>query len=279
VRRRLDVEMVRRGIATSRAEAGTAIRSGRVTVGGRPAVKASTLVLPDEPIVLAGPARRFVSRGGEKLQAALERFGVDVTGRVALDAGASTGGFTQCLLEAGAAAVIAVDVGYGQLDWRLREDPRVIAMERVNVRTLLPEMLPRTPDVLTADLSFISLTLVLPVLVGVSGQGAEFVLLVKPQFEAGRSEVGRGGVVRDPVAWRRAVETVMETCVRSGLSPLGVMASPLLGPAGNAEFLLHALRSPAPAGLDTAAVDEAVAEARRLVSTRNGHERPRDLDA
>jgi len=243
VRRRLDVEMVRRGIAASRSEATNAIRSGKVTVAGRPAAKSSMLVLPEEPIAMARAARPFVSRGGEKLDAALDRFGVDVSGRTALDAGASTGGFTDCLLSREAAHVIAIDVGYGQLDWRLREDARVTVLERTNVRDLQPEALPHAPDLVTADLSFISLRLVLPTLVRCSAPGAEFVLLVKPQFEAGRSEAdGGGGVIRDAEVWRRVLRSVATAAEDLGLEIDGVMPSPLLGPAGNVEFFLHAHR-------------------------------------
>jgi 23S rRNA (cytidine1920-2'-O)/16S rRNA (cytidine1409-2'-O)-methyltransferase len=239
VRRRLDLEMVRRGLAASQSEATVAIRAGNVAVGGRPEVKTGTLVLPDEAITVAGPARRFVSRGGEKLDAALDRFDVDVTGRLALDAGASTGGFTDCLLTRGAEHVIAVDVGYGQLDWRLREDARVTVLERTNVRALEPGRLPYRPDVVTADVSFISLRLVLPILANCAAPGSDFLLLVKPQFEVGRAEVGPGGVVSDPEQWDRVLRTVAEACQGVGLAVRELMASPLLGPAGNVEFLLH----------------------------------------
>ena len=231
-------------MAATRSEAGLAIRSGKVTVGGRPAAKAGMLVGPDEPIALAAPPRRYVSRGGEKLEAALDRFGIDVAGRPALDAGASTGGFTDCLLQRGAARVTAVDVGYGQLDWRLREDPRVTVMERTNVRDLQPGGLAEPPDLVAADLSFISLRLVLPALARCAAPRADLVLLVKPQFEAGRDEVGRGGVVTDPAVWERVLRSMAGECVEAGFEVLGVAASPLLGPAGNVEFLLHARRDP-----------------------------------
>lgn len=244
VRRRLDVEMVRRGLTASRSEAALAIRAGHVTVGGRPAAKASTLVLTEEPISVSAPSRRFVSRGGEKLDAALERYSIDVAGRQALDAGASTGGFTDCLLRRGAARVIAVDVGYGQLDWRIREDRRVVVLERTNVRDLDPADLPFRPDVVTADLSFISLRLVLPALVKCSSERADLVLLVKPQFEAGRDRAP-GGVVSDPVVWREVLHGVLATSEALGVRAAGVMASPLLGPAGNVEFLVHGVRGPA----------------------------------
>jgi 23S rRNA (cytidine1920-2'-O)/16S rRNA (cytidine1409-2'-O)-methyltransferase len=261
VRRRLDVEMVRRGIVATRSEAALAIRSGKVTVAGRPAAKAGTLVLEDEPIALAAPARRFVSRGGEKLEAALDRFDIRVEGLDALDAGASTGGFTDCLLQRDAARVLAVDVGYGQFDWRLREDPRVTLLERTNVRDLDPSALPFTATIVTADLSFISLRLVLPALIACAADPAQFVLLVKPQFEAGRADVGEGGVVRDPRVWRRSIEAVAGSLRDLHVEPAGAMASPLLGPAGNAEFLLHARRPPhgGSAGFDVvSAVDVAL---------------------
>jgi 23S rRNA (cytidine1920-2'-O)/16S rRNA (cytidine1409-2'-O)-methyltransferase len=263
VRRRLDAELVRRGIAASRTEAALAIRSGKVAVGGRPALKAGTLVLPGEPIALSGPARRFVSRGGEKLDAALGRFAVGVSERRAMDAGASTGGFTDCLLARGAAHVIALDVGYGQFHWRLRQDPRVTVLERTNVRDLAPQDLPYLADVVTADLSFISLGLAIPALVRCAAQKADLVLLVKPQFEAGRGQVGEGGVVSDPATWRAVLRSVAESATRAGLTVIAVMASPLRGPAGNAEFFLHARRdAPSGAGEELdfrAAVREAAA--------------------
>jgi 23S rRNA (cytidine1920-2'-O)/16S rRNA (cytidine1409-2'-O)-methyltransferase len=243
VRRRLDTEMVRRGLAVTRSEAALAIRSGKVVVSGRPAMKAGTMVRPDEPIALSAPARKYVSRGGEKLEAALDRFDIDVEGLDALDAGASTGGFTDCLLARGAERVVAVDVGYGQLDWRLREDPRVTVLERVNVRELRPELLPYAAEIMVADLSFISLRLALPALVRCASPDARFVLLVKPQFEAGRAEVGDGGVVRDPEVWRRVVAEIADCCREEGARVMGTIASPLLGPAGNVEFFVHAQRS------------------------------------
>ena len=256
-RRRLDVELVRRGLANSRAEAQAAVQAGLVTVAGRPATKAASLVAADAPLQLIGPSRRFVSRGGEKLQAALDRFGVDPRGRDCLDGGASTGGFTDCLLQGGAARVAAVDVGYGQLAWEVRNDPRVAVMERTNVRNLEPADLPFVPDLVVADLSFISLRAVLPALFRVSRTDAEFVVLVKPQFEAGPADVGSGGVVRDPLVWRRVLGHVTEAFGSQGVGVLRVAASPLRGPAGNVEFLLHCRR-----GVDDAPVDlnEAVTE-------------------
>ncbi|HEX8100707.1 MAG TPA: TlyA family RNA methyltransferase [Actinomycetota bacterium] len=256
MRRRLDLEMVRRGLVASRTEAAAAIASGNVTVAGRPAGKPSTLVARDEAINLDGPARRFVSRGGEKLEAALDRFAIDVTGRRALDAGSSTGGFVDCLLQRGARHVLAVDVGYGQLDWRLRQDERVTLLERANVRDLRPEALPYIADLTTADLSFISLRLAIPALRRCSSDGADFVLLVKPQFEAGRGRVGNGGVVRDPAVWTDVLQGVAEACRSETLTPLNVVPSPLTGPAGNVEFLLHA--RPSAGDTETPPFDEAI---------------------
>lgn len=259
-RRRLDAELVRRGLVASRTEAQAAVREGKVTVRGRPASKPATLVDAADPVELVAPARRFVSRAGDKLEAALVRFGVDPTGRDCLDAGASTGGFTDCLLRHGARHVVAVDVGYGQLDWSLRTDERVTALERTNVRELGPAHLPYAPGLVVADLSFISLTLAVPALAGVAADGAELILLVKPQFEAGRADVGRGGVVRDAEAWRGAIERVAAACRAAGLAPRGVMSSPLLGPAGNVEFPLHATKGGAELEPDVrAAIDEGLA--------------------
>lgn len=249
-------------MATPR-EAGDAVRAGRVTVSGRPALKPGSLVATDEPLSLAQPARLFASRGGDKLAGALDRLGIDVRDRRALDAGASTGGFTDVLLSRGAGHVVAVDVGYGQLAWRLREDPRVTVMERTNVRTLQPEDLPYRPDLLVADLAFISLTAAIPALATVAAPGADAVLLVKPQFEAPSADVGPGGVVGDPAVWRRAVLGVAEASLHRGLQPLAVTASPLTGPAGNVEFFVHARQGAPEADLD---VEVALAEGRELAS-------------
>jgi len=250
MRRRLDTELVRRGLATSREEAQTAIAAGRVRVSGAVAAKAAHLVAPAEPIEVVGPPAPFVSRGGEKLAAALDRFAVDVRGRRALDAGASTGGFTDCLLQRGARQVVAVDVGHGQLDARLRADPRVDVREGVNVRHLRPADVGGPADVIVADLSFISLRTVAPALLDLAGAGADLVLLVKPQFEAGRAEASRGrGVVRDPAVWAATLEAVASTFADLGASIIGLMVSPRRGAQGNVEFLAHLRRdapSPAP---------------------------------
>jgi 23S rRNA (cytidine1920-2'-O)/16S rRNA (cytidine1409-2'-O)-methyltransferase len=260
-RRRLDSELVRRGLAGSREEAQEAVRSGHVIVRGAPATKSTTLVGTDEALALAGPARPFVSRGGEKLAAALDTFSIDPTGRDCLDAGASTGGFTDCLLQRGARHVAALDVGYGQLAWELRTDPRVTVMDKTNVRELGPDHLPYRPSLVTADLSFISLRLAVDPLVRVAEPLADLVLLVKPQFEVGRDHVGRGGVVRDPDAWRRAIEEVAEATRAAGAGSAGLIVSPAKGPAGNVEFLLHARVGEDGTAID---VDEAIDAARKL---------------
>ena len=259
---RLDRELVRRGLAPSREAAGAAIRAGRVLVGGAVAAKASTLVSTADPVVLAGPARRWASRGGDKLAPALGRLRVPVAGRRCLDAGASTGGFTDVLLQAGAAEVVAVDVGYGQLDRRLRQDPRVRVLDRTNVRALDAELVGGPVGLTVADLSFISLRLVLPVLARLTRADGDLVLLVKPQFEAGRGAVGRGGVVRDPAARAAAVRGVAEAGVPLGLGVAGVCPSPLPGPAGNLELFLHLRAGAAP--LDEPDLRAALAEGATL---------------
>jgi 23S rRNA (cytidine1920-2'-O)/16S rRNA (cytidine1409-2'-O)-methyltransferase len=240
---RLDAELVRRHLAVSRTEAKRAIEDGLVSVNGMKAQKASTLVRPDAVVELAGAPRRFVSRGGEKLDGALTFFeGVVVRDRRWLDAGSSTGGFTDCLLTRGAAAVLAVDVGYGQLDWRLRNDPRVVVRERANIRDLGPDDLPWRPDGVVADLSFISLAIALPGMARLARADADHVLLVKPQFEVGRGAVGKGGVVRDPIGWRSAIDRVVAAASKEGLGLVDACSSPLTGPAGNREFFVHLRR-------------------------------------
>jgi 23S rRNA (cytidine1920-2'-O)/16S rRNA (cytidine1409-2'-O)-methyltransferase len=262
-RRRLDAELVRRGLAGSRSEAQEAIRSGLVTVGGAPASKAASMVAGDAPVALSGTARRFASRGGDKLRAALDRFGLDVGGADCLDAGASTGGFTDCLLQAGAARVIAVDVGYGQLDWRLHADERVTVMDRTNVRDLRTQDLGFAPGIVVADLSFISLRTVVGSLAAVAGPSASFVVLVKPQFEAGPSDVGHGGVVRGADVWRRVLTEVAAAFANAGVGPRAIMASPLVGPAGNVEFLMRAERGAPALELEVEAAVADGEEARR----------------
>jgi len=233
------------------------VRAGLVRVSGATATKAATLVADDVPVQIVGDAGRYVSRGGDKLAAALARFPVDPSGLACLDAGASTGGFTDCLLRAGARHVVAVDVGYGQLAWSLRSDDRVTALERTNARSLSPTDLPYRPALVVADLSFISLRSVLPALSAVATADAQGVFLVKPQFEAGPRQVGRGGVVRDEMVWASVISEVAGAALRAGFAPQGVMASPLRGPAGNVEFLLWGRRGGPDVAID---VPAAVAE-------------------
>lgn len=242
-----------------------AVHQGSVLVSGAPADKPSRLVAPGEPIVVLGPSPRFVSRGGEKLDAALERFGLVVAGRTALDAGASTGGFTDCLLQRGAARVTAVDVGHGQLHERLRRDSRVVVIERTDIRAV---SLDPPAELVVADLSFISLARVAESLLGANAaQGADVVVLVKPQFEAGRVEASRGrGVIREPEVWRRVLEDTRSALEAHGAAMMGAMVSPLTGAAGNVEFLVHLRAHTGPAHASPvdlgALVDAAVSQPR-----------------
>jgi 23S rRNA (cytidine1920-2'-O)/16S rRNA (cytidine1409-2'-O)-methyltransferase len=254
---RLDAELVRRGLARSRAEAKRAIEEGRVEVRGLPAVKPTAQVHPDAPIALAPEPARFVSRGGQKLDGALARFGIEPAGRSWLDAGASTGGFTDRLLQGGARRVAAVDVGYGQLDWRLRADERVFVLERTNVRYLRRDDIPFPVDGVVADLSFISLRLVLPALAAVAQPHADFVLLVKPQFELDRAEVAKGGVVANPGLWMRALLAVADAAAALSLATLDAVAAAPRGPAGNREFFLWLRRGEV---VDPHAIERAVGE-------------------
>lgn len=267
MRRRLDVEMVRRRLVPSRTQALEAIGRGAVLVGGAVAEKAARLVSEADPIVIVAGAPKYVSRGGHKLEAALDRFVLDVAGLTVLDVGASTGGFSDCVLQRGAAKVIAVDVGSGQLHEKLRADPRVEVHERCNVRTqaLATVLSGRTLSFVVGDLSFISLRTVAPTLLAAVKHEASLVLLVKPQFEAGRSEVAKGrGVIRDPEVWRRVLAEVGDTYGRGGAGMMAVMPSPITGADGNVEFLARFDVLPAVAHIAIAAmidivVDEAIA--------------------
>jgi 23S rRNA (cytidine1920-2'-O)/16S rRNA (cytidine1409-2'-O)-methyltransferase len=266
-RRRLDAELVRRNLARSREHASQLIAAGRVTVGGATATKAATQVETSAAVVVAqdGGEPDYVSRGGHKLAGALAAFlpaGLVVEGRRALDAGASTGGFTDVLLRSGVTEVVAVDVGYGQLAWSLQSDDRVTVRDRTNVRELTLEAIDGRPaDVIVGDLSFIPLGLVLPALVRCAAPDADLVLMVKPQFEVGRERLGSGGVVRSTRLRAESVMKVAEQAAELGLGVLGVTASPLPGPSGNVEYFLW-LRAGAPAP-DPAEVDRAVAEGPR----------------
>jgi 23S rRNA (cytidine1920-2'-O)/16S rRNA (cytidine1409-2'-O)-methyltransferase len=249
-RQRLDAELVRRGLARSREHASELIGARRVKVAGALASKAATGVTTDAAIVVAADPDRpdYVSRGGHKLAGALAAFGpagLSVTGRRCLDAGASTGGFTDVLLRNGAAQVVAVDVGYGQLAWRLQQDDRVAVHDRTNIRELTTELIGGRVDVVVGDLSFISLLLVLDALLGVTEPDGDLALMVKPQFEVGKDRVGKGGVVRDPELRAEAVVAVADAAAARGWGARMVATSPLPGPAGNVEFFLWLRRGPA----------------------------------
>lgn len=256
-------------MADSRAQAQALVEGRRVLVGGAVAEKTSRLVSPAEALVVSGPPPRFVSRGGEKLDAALDRFEVTVAGRTALDAGASTGGFTDCLLQRGASRVVAADVGHGQLHERLRADPRVQVVERLNIRHAHLDGLGGCPfELVTADLSFISLRTVATSLIGLSAPGADLVVLVKPQFEAGREEASRGrGVIADPKVWRESIEGVKIAWDSAGAAMMDLMVSPLRGANGNVEFLAHFRHHGPAAGGSTRLIDDALAAAGDLGSS------------
>jgi 23S rRNA (cytidine1920-2'-O)/16S rRNA (cytidine1409-2'-O)-methyltransferase len=243
---RLDRLLMERGLVASRERAQAMILAGKVLVDEQKVEKAGASVRTDATVRLLGEDLKYVSRGGVKLEAALERWGIRVEGRVCLDVGASTGGFTDCLLQHGARRVIAVDTGYGQMDARLRQDPRVRLLERTNARYLKPEDVGEAVEVVAMDVAFISATLVLPAVVkssqqsAISNQPLELVVLVKPQFEVGKGKVGKGGIVRDPEDQQAAVEKVRRTVEELGGAEIEVMESPITGAEGNREFLLHA---------------------------------------
>jgi 23S rRNA (cytidine1920-2'-O)/16S rRNA (cytidine1409-2'-O)-methyltransferase len=243
---RLDTVVVDRGLAPSRERARALILAGLVTVDGAPAAKAGMPVDPEARVELVAKDHPYVGRGGLKLAHALDTFGIAVPGRRALDIGASTGGFTDVLLQRGAAHVVALDVGHGQLDWTLRNDPRVLVVERVNARTLTAADLPDLVDIVTIDVSFISLRLILPVVPPLLRAGGDVVALVKPQFEAGRGETGKG-IVRDPTVHARVLREIRDAGAEVGLTPMASTPSPITGQKGNVEFLLHlTAREPRP---------------------------------
>jgi 23S rRNA (cytidine1920-2'-O)/16S rRNA (cytidine1409-2'-O)-methyltransferase len=247
--RRLDAVLVDRGLAASRERARALVLAGRVTVNGQRISKAGAPIKDDDDIALREPDHPYVSRGGVKLAHALDAFQIKVDGRVALDIGASTGGFTDVLLQRHATRVVALDVGHGQLDWKLRQDPRVVVIEHVNARGLTAEQLPnasRLFDIVTIDVSFISLRHILPVVPALLAQDGDIVALVKPQFEAGRAEVGKGGIVRSDEVRHRVVADVAAAADALGLERVAEVDSPITGAEGNREILLHLRRRPSP---------------------------------
>jgi 23S rRNA (cytidine1920-2'-O)/16S rRNA (cytidine1409-2'-O)-methyltransferase len=260
-RARVDAELVRRGLARSRQQAAELIGTGKVSIDGMPAVKPATAVAVTASLTVSDDGdRAWVSRGAHKLIGALDAFGISVAGRSCLDAGASTGGFTEVLLDRGAAHVVAADVGYGQLAWSLRSDPRVIVVERTNARDLSPEAIGGRVDLVVADLSFISLAAVLPALAGCAWPSADIVPMVKPQFEVGKGQVGAGGVVHDPGLRADSVLAVARRAGELGWHTVDVTASPLPGPSGNVEYFLW-LRSETDRGLSAAGLMDAVQRA------------------
>jgi len=245
-RARLDKLLVERGLAPTRQKAQALILAGQVSVNGQPAGKAGTLVAAGARLELTAPPSPYAGRGGLKLEGALDDFALDVRGKVCLDIGASTGGFTDCLLQRGAARVYAVDVGKGQLDWKLRQDPRVVVREGINARYLKPEDIGEPADLVTIDVAFISVEKILPAARACARPGAVFLILVKPQFELSRSQVGKGGIVRDPALHELAVGKIRRAAEALGFENLAVMPSRLPGAEGNREFFLRAHLPPTP---------------------------------
>lgn len=241
--KRLDVALVERGLVDTRARARAVIMAGSVFVAGERVDKAGAIVKDDAGIVIKGEALKYVSRGGLKLEAALDAFGVDAAGKTAVDIGSSTGGFTDCLLQHGASKVYAIDAGRGQLDWKLRNDPRVVSMEKFNARYLKPEDIDGEPvGIAVIDVSFISLTKIIPPAAGVLAPGGVLIALIKPQFEVGKGEVGKGGIVRDEAKRKEVVDKITAFVSDIGLDVKGVIESPITGADGNAEYLICALK-------------------------------------
>jgi 23S rRNA (cytidine1920-2'-O)/16S rRNA (cytidine1409-2'-O)-methyltransferase len=239
---RLDKLMVEKGLVPSREKAQALIMIGGVKVNGQVMRKPGQKIREDALIEILQPPCPYVSRGGVKLEGAIKGFGINVEGKVCLDVGASTGGFTDCLLQHGAKRVYAVDVGWGQLHWKLRNDPRVICLEKRNIRYLPKEEIPEEVDLVTIDTSFISLKLVIPAVLKFLKEKAEILALIKPQFEVGKGEVGKGGVVRDPEKHKRVIEEIRIFSQNLGLHPIGVIESPILGPKGNKEFFIYLIK-------------------------------------
>lgn len=261
MKERLDILMVKRGLAASREKAKAVIMSGNVLVDGQREDKAGTMFADTVDVVLKGNPLPFVSRGGLKLEKAISRFGLLLTGRICMDVGASTGGFTDCMLQNGAAKVYSLDVGHGQLDWKLRNDPRVVCMERTNIRYVVPEDIQENPSFVSIDVSFISLTKVLGPVYELLEEEGEIVCLIKPQFEAGREKVGKKGVVRDPEVHEEVIYKVMEYAISLGFQLMHLSFSPIKGPEGNIEYLLHAGKTRKSETENSLPVGEVVAEA------------------
>jgi 23S rRNA (cytidine1920-2'-O)/16S rRNA (cytidine1409-2'-O)-methyltransferase len=241
IKHRLDILLVERGLVESRERGQAIILAGNVLVNGQKIEKAGALVAEDSEIRILGEPLRFVSRGGLKLEAALREFKVDVSGKTAMDVGASTGGFTDCLLQHGCRKIYAIDVGYGQLAWKLRQDPRVILIERTNIKEINPELVPEPIDIAVIDVSFISLEKVIPSVLRFLARDGEIIALIKPQFEVGKGQVGKGGIVRDEAARTAVVEKVAAFFRELGLEVKGIIPSPITGQDGNVEYLIYAI--------------------------------------
>ena len=268
---RADVALVNRGLAESREKAQAAIMAGQVFIGERRVMKASEAVRPEDPLLIRQPEKTYVSRGALKLEKAVRVFSASLKDRVILDAGASTGGFTDVCLHSGARHVYAVDVGYGQLDWKLRNDPRVTVMERTNARFLTADMFPERPEIAVMDVSFISIRLILPALISVIGDQGIIYSLIKPQFEAGRDKVGKKGVVRDPKTHEDVIRTISEFARSIGWNVRRLDYSPITGPEGNIEFLSEIRKSDdSSAGITDADIRSVVAEAHRKLTNEQG---------
>ena len=269
---RLDVLRVKRGLAETREKAKTTLMAGLVLVNGQKIDKAGTMVKEDAELRVLGDAIPYVSRGGLKLEKAMETFNINMEGKVVADIGASTGGFTDCALQRGAAKVFAIDVGYGQLAWKLRSDSRVVNMERTNIRYVRPEGIGELLDFASIDVAFISLTKVLEPAKALLKDTGEIVALIKPQFEAGRGNVGKKGVVRDPEVHRSVIRAVIDYSREIGFSPVGLTFSPIKGPEGNIEYLVHLAQSGESSALTEEKIDEIVDEAHKALDKGAGKE-------
>lgn len=258
MKKRLDILVYEKGFAESREKAKAIIMAGQVYVDNQKADKCGTAYDEGVKIEVRGSVLPYVSRGGLKLEKAIACFGLDLNGKTTMDIGASTGGFTDCMLQNGAAKVYAIDVGYGQLAWKLRTDERVVNLERTNMRKVTREQVPDAIDFFSVDVSFISLRLILPVARELMGEGAQAVCLIKPQFEAGREKVGKKGVVRDPAVHAEVVRGIFDFCLQNGFDVLGLDFSPIKGPEGNIEYLIHLQKSDEPKALATVLPEELV---------------------
>ena len=265
MKERLDVLLVSQGLAVSREKAKAIIMSGNVLVNGQREDKAGTMIDVKAEITVKGGQLKYVSRGGLKLEKAMSHFDLTLEGRVCMDVGASTGGFTDCMLQNGAVKVYSVDVGHGQLDWKLRNDPRVVCMEKTNIRYVTPEQIEEPAAFVSIDVSFISLTKVLPPVRELMTEDGEIVCLIKPQFEAGREKVGKKGVVRDPKVHEEVIEKVIDFAATVGLESRELEFSPIKGPEGNIEYLLHLLKRP-----DAASVEPFAGNVQEIVAPAHG---------